>query len=57
MHHATDRISHTFVIPVVDHWPEQEIAQWGFLRNSLEHAKINKHFLLISLVLIYLSLK
>ena len=30
MHHPTDRITHTtaFVTPVVDHWLEQEIAQW-----------------------------
>ena len=30
MHHPTDWITHTtaFVIPVVEHWLEQEIAQW-----------------------------
>ena len=30
MHHPTDRIVHTtaFVTPVVEHWPEREIAQW-----------------------------
>ena len=30
MHHPTDRIAHTtaFVIPVVVHWLEREIAQW-----------------------------
>ena len=30
MHHPTDRITHTtaFVTPVVEHWLEQEIAQW-----------------------------
>ena len=30
MHHPTDRIAHTtaFVPPVVEHWLEQEIAQW-----------------------------
>ena len=30
MHHPTDRIAHTtaFVIPVVEHWMEREIAQW-----------------------------
>ena len=30
MHHPTDRISHNtaFVTPVVEHWLEQEIAQW-----------------------------
>ena len=29
-HHPTDRIAHTtaFVTPVVEHWPEREIAQW-----------------------------
>ena len=31
MHHPTDRIAHTmaFVTPVVEHWLEREIAQWG----------------------------
>ena len=30
MHHPTDRIAHTtaLVTPVVEHWLEQEIAQW-----------------------------
>ena len=30
MHHPPDRIAHTtaFVTPVVEHWLEQEIAQW-----------------------------
>ena len=30
MHHPTDRIARTtaFVIPVVEHWLEQDIAQW-----------------------------
>ena len=30
MHNPTDRIAHTtaFVIPVVEHWLEREIAQW-----------------------------
>ena len=30
MHHPIDRIVHTtaFVTPVVEHWPEREIAQW-----------------------------
>ena len=30
MHHPTDRIAHTtaFVTPVMEHWLEQEIAQW-----------------------------
>ena len=30
MHHPTERIAHTtaFVTPVVEHWLEQEIAQW-----------------------------
>ena len=28
MHHPTDRIAHTFVTPDVEHWLEQEIAQW-----------------------------
>ena len=30
MYHPTDRIAHAtaFVTPVVEHWLEQEIAQW-----------------------------
>ena len=30
MHYPTDRIAHitAFVTPVVEHWLEQEIAQW-----------------------------
>ena len=30
LHHPTDTIAHTtaFVIPVVEHWLEREIAQW-----------------------------
>ena len=30
MHHPTDRITHTtaFATPVMEHWLEQEIAQW-----------------------------
>ena len=42
MHHPTDRITHTtaFVIPVVEHWLEREIAQWvhhhqGSIRRSI----------------------
>ena len=33
MHHPTDRITHTmaFVTPVMEHWLEREIAQWGGL--------------------------
>ena len=36
MHHPTDRIAHTtaFVTPVVEHWLEQEIAQWDHLRED-----------------------
>ena len=31
MHHPTDRTAHTtaFIKPVVEHWLEREIAQWG----------------------------
>ena len=41
MHHPTDRIVHTkaFVIPVVEHWLKQEIAQWvhheGLIRRPI----------------------
>ena len=36
MHHPTDRIAHTtaFVTPVVEHWLEQEIAQWVHPMND-----------------------
>ena len=37
MHHPTDRITHTtaFVIPVVEHWLEQDIAQWVHHERTL----------------------
>ena len=37
MHHTTDRITHTtaFVTPVVEHWLEQEIAQWVHHEGSI----------------------
>ena len=37
MHHPTDRITHTtaFVTPVVEHWLEQEIAQWDHHEGSI----------------------
>ena len=37
MHHPTDRIAHTtaFVTPVVEHWLEQEIAQWVFIKQTM----------------------
>ena len=41
MHHTTDKIAHTtvFVTPVVEHWLEQEIAQWvhheGLIQQSI----------------------
>ena len=39
MHHPTDRIAHTtaFVTPVVEHWLEQEIAQWIHHEGSTRH--------------------
>ena len=39
MHHPTDKITHTtaFVTPVVEHWLEQEIAQWvNYSTNPLQ---------------------
>ena len=38
MHHPTDRIAHTtaFVTPVVEHWLEQEIAQWVKCKGVME---------------------
>ena len=37
MHHPRDRITHTtaFVTPVVEHWLEQEIAQWVHQEGSI----------------------
>ena len=37
MHHPTDRTTHTttFVIPVVELWLEQEIAQWVHDEGSI----------------------
>ena len=37
MHHPTDCIVHTmvFVIPVMEHWLEQEIAQWVHHEGSI----------------------
>ena len=37
MHHPTDMIAHTtaFVTPVVEHWLEQEIAQWVHHEGSI----------------------
>ena len=37
MHHPTDRIAHTtaFVIPVMGHWLEREIAQWVHHEGSI----------------------
>ena len=45
MHYPIDRIAHTtaFVTPVVEHWLEQEIAQWVHpmkdRSNDLSHHK------------------
>ena len=37
MLHPTNRIAHTmaFVTPVMEHWLEREIAQWGILLTPL----------------------
>ena len=37
MHHPTDRIAHitTFVTPVLEHWLEQEIANWVQYERSI----------------------
>ena len=37
MHNPTDRIAHTtaFVTPVVEHWPQREIAQWVHHEGSI----------------------
>ena len=44
MHHPTDRMTHTtaFVTPVVEHWLEQEIAQWVHVFEQNESVDI-KH--------------
>ena len=41
MHHPTDRIAHTtaFVTPVMEHWLEQEIAQWVDHEGSIRQAE------------------
>ena len=38
MHYPTERIAHTmaFVTPVVEHWLEQEIAQWVHHEGSIQ---------------------
>ena len=38
MHNPTDRITHTtvFVTQAVDHWLEQEIAQWFHHEGSIQ---------------------
>ena len=35
MYHPTDSIAHTFLIPVVEHWLEREIAQWVHHEGSI----------------------
>ena len=44
MHHSTDRIAHTtaFIIPVVEHWLEQEIAQKGCMDELDQWIKTNR---------------
>ena len=47
IHHHTDRITHTtaFVIPVMEHWMEREIAQWvhheGLIRERERNVLFN----------------
>ena len=64
MHHPTDRITHTtvFVIPVVQHWLENEIAQWvgihheGSIRRPISHNKSKPHRLPLSMLgILYVS--
>ena len=45
MHHPTDRIAHTmvFVIPVVKHWLEREIAQWVHsMKDPMTHRTMSE---------------
>ena len=55
MHHSTDRITHTtaFVTPVVEHWLEREIAQWGYFEGSvyifIAHRKVMNSYYFISI--------
>ena len=45
--HHTDRIAHTsaFVTPVVEHWLEQEIAQWVHpMKDRSDHFDSEKGF-------------
>ena len=46
MHYPTDRITHTtaFVIPVVEHWLEWEIAQWAHQEWILYHTATSHSF-------------
>ena len=48
MHHPTDRKAHTttFVTPVVEHWLEQEIAQWvhPMKDRSTTHRTMSERF-------------
>ena len=50
MHHPTDRMTHTtaFVTPIVEHWLEQEIAQWV---HSMKDRSLNTLVTLPSLIL------
>ena len=49
MHHPTDKIAHTtaFVIPVVEHWLEREIAQWVYpMKDRLDDPSHHERTLL-----------
>ena len=45
MHHSTDRIVHTtvFLIPIVEHWLELEIAQWVHQEGRKEMFDLTMH--------------
>ena len=53
MHHPTDRIAHTttFVIPVVEHLLEREIAQWViFSKYSTKQIKVRETNMLLIII-------
>ena len=58
MHHPIDRIAHTtaYVTPVMEHWLEREIAQWGGRKEGnvyLTTHSIHLCFLLLFLLFLF----
>ena len=65
MHHPTDKIAHTmvFVIPVMKHWLEWEIAQWRIdpmthhTMSERSYHRATSHFLLSFRMHIIISIR